>query len=764
MSISPQEQQLEESFLTEALREIERQLQEYGDISHERREKIIDVRKYIWEELRQNNANIVDKIETAGDVVRSSLELARMERSYLSAQAAASKLELLKRSPYFGRIDFKEDGLPAGEAERIYIGLSTLLDNDTLEPVVYDWRSPIASMYYDYSLGKAQYPAPEGIVAGEILLKRQYKIENGHMKFMFDTGIQIGDDMLQFMLSKSSDEKMRSIVTTIQSEQNRIIRNEQYPVLVVQGAAGSGKTSIAMQRVAYLLYKYRKILKADQMILFSPNLLFSDYVSNVLPELGEENMRQTTFQDFVEHRLGSFIKLEDRYTQMEDMMDASPGPAKETAAASIRYKVSRAFLQVIRNYVEWLAGDGMMFEPVRYGNQVWINEEKLRELFYDKFGHYPIYSRLERMEEVLLEEAEQLEERQAKKLYQKMLNYPKYIGAESELKQMSRSQVRKKLKATRRFIRSHRFVDPLAAYHQLFVEEERFAAASKGTEIPENWEAIRLYTLDRLDSGVTPYEDSTPLLYLYESITGFSAFNDIRHVILDEAQDYSPFQYEMIRRLFPRAKFTLLGDLNQAIQPHMRIESYGFIEELFGKEQTGIMRLTKSYRSTAEIVDFTRSMLPGGEVVEAFSRSGDKPLVISVPGGADHLAGYVQATIEGLRKEGLQTIAVICKTAKESEAAYAGLRSIPELHFISKDDVKYKSGIVVLPVYLAKGLEFDAVIVWNAGEDVYGEEEDRKLLYTACTRAMHQLYIYHTGKVTPFIEQLDADLYRRQSL
>lgn len=769
MSVSPEEQRKEETRLSSVIKEIDRQLAKYAGVTQERRETVIDVRKMIWEEMRQDNSNWSNKIEAAGDVVANSLELARIERGYLSAQAALRKLGLLRSSPYFGRIDFLEDGAPADRTERIYIGLSSLLDDDTLEPVIYDWRSPIASMYYDYTLGEARYATPEGQVEGELLLKRQFKIQGGKFQFMFDSGIRIGDDMLQFMLGKSSDEKMKSIVTTIQSEQNKVIRNEDYPVLIVQGAAGSGKTSIALQRVAYLLYKYRKSIQADQMILFSPNPLFSDYISNVLPELGEDNMRQTTFQDFAEHRIGDFIRPEDRYSHIETMLTAPDGPEKAAAAAGTAYKVSGAFLQVIRNYLDILASEAMRFDPVPYGEQAWKGDAELRELFYGRFGHHAIHVRLERMEEALLAELPELEERQSKKLYRKMLHHPKYLGTEEELKVMSRKQVRKKIAAMSAFLRSHRFVNPIAAYRQLFENTELFRRAAEDTEAPgaAEWETIRAYTLSRMDSGVVPYEDVAPLLYLFESITGWNSFNSIRHVILDEAQDYSPFQYEIIRRLFPRSKLTLLGDLNQAIQPHMRIESYEFLEELYGKEQTGILRLTKSYRSTTEIVEFTKALLTDGETIEAFSRNGDKPVLLRMPEDPAAAARRMAQTLLELKSEGAPSVAVICKTAAESEAVYRALQEAgapPELHLVTREETEYQNGLIVLPVYLAKGLEFDSVLIPDAGEQVYGSEEERKLFYTACTRAMNRLFVYYSGEVNRFIAGIDRSLYQEPHL
>lgn len=767
MNITPEEQKKEEARLAQVIREIEHQLGHNNATVADRRENIIDVRKMIWEEMRQDNANWAYKFENAGDVVMNSLELARIERGYLSAQAAVRKLQMLWRSPYFARMDFLENGAPASQTERIYIGLSSLLDDDTLEPIIYDWRSPIASMYYDYLPGPARYPLEESHVEGELLLKRQYRIKDGVIEFMFDSGIRIGDDMLQFMLGKSSDEKMRSIVTTIQSEQNRVIRNEDYPVLIVQGAAGSGKTSIALQRVAYLLYRYRKSIQADQMILFSPNPIFSDYISNVLPELGEDNMRQTTFQDFAEHRLSGFIKPEDRYTHMEDMLTGRADGDSDARAAGVQYKVSRAFLTVIRNYLQLLAAGGIVLDPVPYGEQIWKSPEQLAELFYGAFGHHQLHVRLERMEEALAADLPELSERQSRKLYRTMIRHPKYLGTEEELKTLSGKHVRKKIAAMTAFIKEHRFVNPIKTYRQLFADRELFRRASEGVAAPDNttWDAICAYTLARIDEGTVPFEDVPPLLYLFESITGWNSFNSIRHVILDEAQDYSPFQYEIIRRLFPRSKLTLLGDLNQAIQPHMRIESYDFVEELYGKEQTGIMRLTKSYRSTAEIVEFTKALLPDGEAIEAFSRSGELPQLIPLAADARRRAEHVARLLESARKEGAASIAVICKTAAESRAAHEALLAAGApagLHLVEKDETEYESTLIVIPVYLAKGLEFDTVVVWDAGADVYSSEEERKLFYTACTRAMNRLLVCYSGRVNGFIAKADPSLYEAQ--
>lgn len=476
-------------------------------------------------------------------------------------------------------------------------------------------------------------------------------------------------------------------------------------------------------------------------------------------------MRQTTFQDFAEHRLSAFIQPEDRYSQMEEMLTNQE--RSTLRAPGVAYKASRDFLQIIQSYLTLLEKESVCFDPIPYGEQDWKTEEQLAELYYGRFGHHPHHVRLERMEELFLEELPELEARQAKKLYHTMRRHPRYLGTDEELKSLSRSHVRKKVTAISAFIKEHRFVNPIRTYRRLFEEPELMKQAAAGTTMPSDsvWASISQYTLAYMNQGIVPCEDVPPLLYLLESLTGWNSFNSIRHVILDEAQDYSPFQYEIIRRLFPRSKLTLLGDLNQAISPHMRIDSYDYVEELYGREQTHIMRLAKSYRSTTEIVEFTKALLPGGEAIEAFSRSGELPsLLEALP---EQHTERVVGLLTALQQSGAASIAVICKTAAEAQEAHEALLQAGapgSLHLITKEETRFVNTLVVVPVYLAKGLEFDSVVVWDGGEAVYSHEEERKLFYTACTRAMNQLQVVYTGKPNPYMADVNPSLYEKHCI
>ncbi|MNI02444.1 Helicase IV [compost metagenome] len=309
------------------------------------RKEVVDIRKHFWEDVTVNQDNFDDFLETVISLRQQAEVLSLSQSSHRQSSKRLTSLRRMQENPYFGRIDFAEDGFPT--AERIYIGVSSLMESDGLDFLVYDWRAPISSVYYDFAPGRAEYTTPGGTIHGELKQKWQYLIRSGQIESMFDTSLTIGDEVLQQVLGQSADKHMRSIVATIQQEQNRIIRHDHGHLLIVQGAAGSGKTSAALQRIAYLLYKYREKITADQIVLFSPNAMFKTYVSNVLPELGEENMQQVTFQEYLNHRLSGTFEVEDPYGQLEYVLTATDDPEYRTRMAAIRFKASMSFFEMI---------------------------------------------------------------------------------------------------------------------------------------------------------------------------------------------------------------------------------------------------------------------------------------------------------------------------------------------------------------------------------------------------------------------------------
>ncbi|MFD0695582.1 RNA polymerase recycling motor HelD [Paenibacillus sp. GCM10027628] len=766
MAIQKEEREQEAQRVVAVRASIKKRIGELGQIADERQSEVTAIGRAFWDDISVNADNADDIIETAASMAQQEQVLLGQKRSLGVAQDALRKLQRVVDSPYFARIDFIEKG--ENQPDKIYIGLTSFIEPKTDEILIYDWRAPIASVFYDYPPGPATYRTPEMDVSGELLLKRQYIIKAGALQDVFDTGISIGDEMLQQMLSRSADERMQSIVTTIQREQNQIIRDDRHKVLVVQGAAGSGKTSVALQRIAYLLYKYRSTLSADNMILFSPNSLFSDYVSNVLPELGEANMQQTTFQDYLAHKLsGTGLAIEDPYDQLEFILNGTEqgqdSGAYEARLQGIRYKTSAAFLQVIEAYGDKLKTSGIRFRDFAVGKKVLLTAEQLSNRFYGKASTQTIGDRMEHLTEWILGQLDEIQIDVEKRFYRKMVREPKYIGTDPEMKRMSRSKAHKAIEPLKEQARSLAYIDALGMYRDLFTDPalHRELAQSAGQELPSAWDTIRAFTVEALDQGTILYEDATPLVYLKGLVEGQLRVGTIRYCLVDEAQDYSPFHYAYLKKLFPRARFTLLGDWNQGIFTHANASGgtgggaqageYASISELMKEDETETIRLVKSYRSTREITEFACQVLPNGEPIEPFSRSGEPPRLTRAADETE-LSRLIAAAVGARRDGGASSVAILCKTERETERAHALLLPLlPGLQRIHKQTQHYEAGVMIMPAYLAKGLEFDAVILYDAGAAVYAEARERKLFYTACTRAQHHLDVFFLGELTPFL-------------
>lgn len=761
MPINREEREREAQRVSSVRSQIQERIVDLGETVDQRRSEVTAIGRSFWDDISVNADNADDVIETAASMAQQEHVLMGQKRSFQVAQDGLYKLQRVVDAPYFARIDFQESG--EQELEKIYIGLTSFIDPKTDEILIYDWRAPIASLFYDYPPGPATYRTPEMDVSGEMTLKRQYIIKAGELQDVFDTGISIGDEMLQKMLSRSADEKMHSIVTTIQREQNQIIRDDRHKVLVVQGAAGSGKTSVALQRIAYLLYKYRTTLSADNMILFSPNSLFSDYVSHVLPELGEATMQQTTFQDYLNHKLSDTgLQLEDPYDQLEFILTGTEqDPAYRARLQGIQYKTSAAFLSVIEAFGEKLKQGGIRFVDLAVGKKVLITADELSERFYGKASILALGERMEQLSEWMLEKLDEIQADAQKRFYRKMVREPKYLGTEPEMKKMSKIKAHRAIAPLKEKARNLAFVDVLGMYRELYTNGELHQELT-GKQLPANWERISAFTAEALASGILHYEDATPLVYLKGLVEGQLRVGTIRYCLVDEAQDYSPFHYAYLKKLFPRARFTLLGDWNQGIFTHANAANidgegpkneYSSISELMKEEETETIRLVKSYRSTREIVDFASRVLPFGEPIEPFSRSGEAPRILRAADETE-LRRLVADAALTRQHGGASSVAILCKTAREAEAAHAGLQPLlPGLARITKETLHYEAGVMIMPAYLAKGLEFDAVILYDAGAAVYAEAKERKLFYTACTRALHHLDVCYLGELTPFLPQ-----------
>lgn len=720
-----------------------------------------EIRNTFWEDVTVNLDEPDDVVETSASVRQQAELLAERERSYGHMEKNVKQLDRLIYSPYFARVDFHEEG---ETSEPIYIGTASYRDED--EYLVYDWRAPISSIYYDGVPGPVSYQAPDGRREGVMDLKRQFLIRRGKIEAMFDTGLSIGDEMLQEILGHHASTHMKSIVATIQKEQNRIIRDVSSNLLFVQGAAGSGKTSVALQRIAYLLYRYRDSLHSEQIVLFSPNQLFNHYVSKVLPELGENNMQQTTFLEYAQARVGKALKVESLLDQMEESLEGKT-EHKETA----QIKGSLEFFRAVEDYAKKLLEGGIIFRDIRFKGETIISKEDIAAMFYAYGESYSLPNRFQLVSKQLLKELERISKEERKKPWveeeiellgqeaflaahkyaeRKMRqNRDDFSGTAYEKEFLARKIVNRRFSSIRKHIKQFRYFHIRAQYLDFLKKAPEFVRGAEGP--------LDAKTRAAFQEGWLPFEDTVPYMYLLDLATGKMMSSSIKYVFIDEIQDYSPVQLAYLRYLFPYSKFTMLGDLNQSIfgtsgRPQMEL-----IKDIFGEEKAQVVYLTKSYRSTAAITRFTKEILQDGEKIEWFDREGALP-VVAVAGSQEEAIAKITAYVKKLSAES-NTVAIIGKSRKQCEEAYEKLREELDLTFIEKEYSGLPEGTILIPSYLAKGLEFDSVIVLDVSAATYHDEAERNLLYTVGTRAMHNLVLVSNGPVTPLLDKVPEDLY-----
>ncbi|MCG3087794.1 RNA polymerase recycling motor HelD [Sporosarcina cyprini] len=768
----------EQQRVTDVMELIQNKIRRLEKETSQRRDEVVSIRRHFWDEVKVNTDSFDDYLETIIGLRQEAQALSVSQSTHRQASKKLSTLRRMQDAPYFGRIDFLEEGFSSDE--QIYIGISTLTNDSGEDFIIYDWRAPICSVYYDYQPGAAHYTTPGGVIRGELLKKWQYLIRGGVLQSLFDTSLTIGDEILQEVLGKGTDKQMHSIVATIQQEQNKIIRHDQGKLLIVHGAAGSGKTSAALQRIAYLLYKYRDTIKADQIILFSPNTMFNHYVANVLPELGEENMQQVTFQEYLDYRLGKQFTVENPYDQLEYVLTAAHSSSYYARVASIRLKASTPFFEAIEGYRHALETAGMSFKGVAFKGETIVSGEQIAEQFYEHDTAIRFHNRLEKLKDWLLQKIADFQETECTKpwvleeiellsneeYHKARMLLAKKHGVQKEMMadfdvdpdELAQLIVRQRMKSLRKRVEAYDFIHMKEIYKQLFTSPEQIRQWYDG-ELIEEWPAICKETLTTINDGILLYEDATPFLLLQELILGFQSNRTIKHIVVDEAQDYSPFQFEYLRRLFPAAKMTVLGDFNQAIFAHARDRvDFQTLTGLYGAEQTEVVHLARSYRSTKPIIEFTRRLVPNGEEIIPFNRDGELPVLTQLE-SKEALHRHITSKVAELQSLGCQSIAIICKSAAESQNAFDALSHIEQIKFLKKGTMEYEQGVVVIPSYLAKGIEFEAVIIYNASEAVYGDESLQRIFYTACTRAMHYLYLYSVGEPTSLLHTIPKEYF-----
>ena len=619
------------------------------------------------------------------------------------------KIELRKRfrkmmdSPFFGRVDFCYEG--EEEPEIFYIGIANLAEENGGLPMVYDWRAPVSGLFYDFDKGPASYQAPLGEIHGDIAAKWQYKIRGGKMIYEFESDVKIDDEILKAELGSNGDVQLKNIIRTIQKEQNAIIRNTSDRIMVIQGAAGSGKTSIALHRIAYLLYHDRKNLKSSSVLVLSPNGVFADYISHILPELGEENIREMSFDLFAYKRLkGTVSDCEDRYDLIERQI---AGLCDETL---LREKQSRDFLNRMEGYLVELEDSLMNFRDVDYRGFE-KTEKEIIELFYFKFMDIPLLSRMDAVADYFIDEIETLRD----------------MDMADEEKDAVRS----------RFYRMYETRDLYVLYNR-FLKKEGFPP------LPQV----------QLEKRKLRYEDVYPVLYLKYRLETQQEDSGVRHLVVDEMQDYSMLQYLIIKKLFP-CRMTVLGDREQTMDGEEQ-DVLAFLPKIFGKDIRKIV-MNKSYRNTMEIASYANA-LAGIDSVELFERHGkpveeqefaDEEEALDKVVEKLHLERSGESQNEPEMQDGYETAAVIARTEKEAREMYLLLKEKLEavefdtenrLSLLHRDSTSFRKGLTVTTFYMAKGLEFDQVF------SVFPAEDQRKLVqrarYIAATRALHELYMY----------------------
>ena len=639
-------------------------------------------------------------------------------------------LEKQLSNPYFARIDFKEDG---EESESFYIGLSTVEDEDNFDIFVFDWRSPVANMFYDFEVGPAYYDAPVRRIEGHIEFTRQYNIRNGEIVFMHNSNESLCDEALTSMLSGNATDKMKNIVASIQKEQNDIIRSDDSKILFIQGAAGSGKTSIALHRSAYLLYKHRKNLSADNILIFSPNEVFAEYISDVLPELGESNIRQTTFEIFSKRFLPSNYLYESKNDHL-DYIYSNHTDLKtfKLRTKSMEYKNTLDFMNTLNKFILDIPRLITNVTPITIEGVQIASKKSVEKTIFERFKDIPFLNRIDVVKQSLFSQVEN------KYLSSKDNSHFDYVEDKKTFYDFCKAQVDLQVDAMIKTL------DSVAIYKSLWSNIEKY------TDIDLN--NTKDLTLNYLNNNEVKFEDITPIIYIRSSLEGFRSYGNMKHVLVDEAQDYSPLFYEIVKRSFPNASLTIMGDLNQRIDKHSNVKSRNSITNVFNDVKTVV--LTKSYRSTGNITNFTKDILETHEPIEAVDRIGDNPTIHIVN---NNLEERISTKINEMKDKGYKSIAIICKNKENSKKLYSSLKELnDDINLIISDKCEFKIGINVISSYIAKGLEFDGVIL--ADGESYLSIEDKHLFYTACTRALHELHIYTNTSLENILPQ-DNSLY-----
>lgn len=714
------EKAFEEKRLAQTISLAEEQLKQAKEAADKKKSEIIEAKK----DVRENTEHGITSLYTS-DSFEALVELSQYINpvtdkiiDYEEEEHKILLLEKMIKSPYFARIDFKFDD--EDEFEKIYIGRSSLRKNSYQEMYVYDWRSPIASIFYRFMTGEAFYDAPCGRVTGELNLKRQYEIKNGKLEYFFDSDVQIVDEFLRQLLSQNTTAKMKAIVETIQHEQDVVIRDMENDLLMVQGVAGSGKTSIALHRAAYLMYQgLQTKLSANNIMIISPNSIFEQYISNVLPELGEDNVISSVFEDILSALLIG-RKIQSRNDFLENLIVNSK--YKEISRNSIEFKTSSFFREILDQFLIDIPRQWIEFEDVYYEGKCVVSRQILKDKILGR-TETPLGIKLEQLEDYILEQ---------------IFGTGKGRGHKEE-KNLIKQEIQKFIK-----------IDIVELYKILFSNEAYFYSLLQNSNLSQGIKSIWEYTRENLEADRLYYDDAIAIAYLYLKIYGTNKYKNIKQVVIDEAQDYYPLQYEIFNLLFSNAKFTILGDMKQTLAKKEDISFYEQIQKILNKKKSSLIMLDKSFRCTNEILNFSLKFIEKSSQIKSFNRNGDSPKVY-IADNSEIFIDEIVKEINLCQEKGFQSICLICKTEKNSIYLFNKIKHKLDIQLIKNGSVSDLQGVFILPVYMSKGLEFDAVLICDADSQNYHDEDDKNLLYVACTRALHKLSLFCENEVSPLI-------------
>jgi len=758
---------------------------EHPDYPEEKR-NLQYIKKYVEKALHktiEEKEDIDQKVDygfkhvnTEGSLDYTDLMVNTKIQSYQAIQV--KNLTKAVHKPYFARIDFQEN--TSDNAEQLYLGKVSLIREEDQKILIVDWRAPISNLYYEGRLGDAEYTCPDGNVEGSLSLKRQFTIDNGKLINIFDIDITTSDELLQSCLGANADNRLKDIVSTIQEEQNRIVRANMWKPLIVQGAAGSGKTTIALHRIAYLVYTFDKTFEPESFMIIAPNRLFLNYISEVLPELGVDRVKQTTFKDFAMDLLQKKFKIQDENEKLvrfiKSRKTANEKLEDEQMKAISRLKASMVFKEIIDRYIEKVEKSYIPKQDFRIGKTIVYSYDEINDLFLGEYKRWPFAQRIDEIKKHLttglMKKKQLLKEDIQQKGYdflQKIKNSSKDTGKKQSLIQRlfqrqeeAIQQLNNKAKkAVKDYVRLIDKPNPAAYYKDCIktIVEDTSPQEEYYSLLPY----LKEYSEKLFSKGIFELEDLAPMIYLKYRIYGMDEKIPVKHIIIDEAQDFSAFQIYVLRKIIRDSSFTILGDLCQGIHSYRGVHSWEDIQEnVFEEKDCEILMLEKSYRTTVEIMEAANRVLdhlnqdniPKGHPV---IRHGEPVHIIK----QQDSKGLTQSIIHILKtqiSEQFKSAAVICKNLDECQQVYDAIyKDIRGVHVITGKEEEYKSGIVIVPSYLSKGLEFDIVIIANANSINYCEnEQDIKLLYVSMTRPLHKLFVLYEEELSPLLNGVKA--------